>query len=781
MHVLMTLLAATALTARLLASEPVPRVEHVGLITPHILSITIIDGTVIPAAQVPYVAAPGDVIGDDPGGNQSPTLHRADGTLAGWLTLDHRHVRPVPRVVGQLADRGWLDTPASYTITASDDARFRSGRHPQQVSRKAKPIDAARIGGWEFAASVRHTIYLHLDAPWQIGTAYRIAFAGGIDAVTVTPADDVVSEAIHVSAVGFRPQDEPKIAFWSCWLGTGGALTLPTPPEFVIRDLSDGRIVHRSTGERVHQPGTLECERKRDHTATEVYRLDFSAVRSPGVYRLEIPGLGASPNFRIDDAVWREALVLSARGQFHLRSGLALGPPHTEVVRPRSFHPDDGQIVYQSTCSLMDSANGLNARGTDKGNFANLLAGATDTVVPDAWGGHYDAGDWDRRIQHLSAARLLLDLLLENGDAAERLALNLPESGNGLPDLLNEALWGVDFYRRLMTPEGGVRGGIESADHPRHAEGAWQESHRVFAYAPDVWSSYLYAATAARTAFFLETHGHAERATVYRESALRAMSWAEATLPTLDYAEPINEVRDARNLAAIDCFRLTGDVVWHELFAATSLVRSAQSQSAWKSHNQAEAIWAYVRTERDGRADELIERCRTLLLADAATAIRLQERRAFGWTHRDPWHWIGWGNLSTPQAIDLLRAWRLTGETRYRRAAVLTTQLMVGANPDNVAYTTGLGDRSVRHAFFQDTEVLGQAPPPGLTIYGPADMVLNKDYWAVTLMAPWYTPASTAWPTVESILDVSFCHMIMEYTLQDSLAPTTYVFGSLAF
>lgn len=782
MHVLMTLLTVTALTARLLGSEPTPHVAHAGLVAPHILGMTIIDGTVLPAAQVPYVAQAGDVIGDDPGGNQSPTLHRADGTLAGWLTLDHRHLRPVPRVVGQLTDRGWLDAPTSYTITASDDARFRSGSHPQQVSRKAKPIDAARIGGWKFDVSLRHTVYLHLDAPWQPGTVYRIAFAGNhLPPLTVTPADDVVSEAIHVTALGFRPQDEPKVAFYSCWLGTGGALIHETAPDFVIRKIGDGSVVQRGTAERIHQPGRIECERNRDHTLTEVYRLDFSAVQSPGSYRIEIPGVGASPAFRIDDGVWREALTLSARGQFHLRSGNALGAPHTTVVRPRSFHPDDGVIVRQSTTPIMDSGNGLNARGTDKGNFTNLVAGATDTVVPEAWGGHYDAGDWDRRIQHLVAARLLIDLLLENGPAAERLTLNLPETGNGLPDLLNEALWGIDCYRRMMTPEGGVRGGIESADHPRHAEGGWQESHAIFAYAPDVWSSYLYAATAARAAFWLEGKGLTAQAGPYRESALRAMSWAEITLPTLDYPQPINAVRDARNLAAADVFRLTGEARWHELFVATTLAPSISSQAQWKSHNQADAIWTYLTTERPGRDEALLARCRELLLTDAATAIRLQGRRAFGWTHRDPWHWVGWGNLSTPQAIDLVRAWRLTGEAHYRQAAVLATQLTMGANPDNLAYTTGMGERAVSHAFFQDTEVLAQPPPPGITVYGPADLANNADYWALKLMAPWFTPEPKAWPTTESLLQVTFCHMMMEFTLQDSLAPTTYVFGSLAF
>ncbi len=65
---------------------------------------------------------------------------------------------------------------------------------------------------------------------------------------------------------------------------------------------------------------------------------------------------------------------------------------------------------------------------------------------------------------------------------------------------MDEALWGLDGYRRMQTPEGGIRGGIESEEHPRHGEGSWQESLMLSAYAPDPRSSFIYAASAAKLA-----------------------------------------------------------------------------------------------------------------------------------------------------------------------------------------------------------------------------------------------------------------------------------------
>jgi hypothetical protein len=48
--------------------------------------------------------------------------------------------------------------------------------------------------------------------------------------------------------------------------------------------------------------------------------------------------------------------------------------------------------------------------------------------------------------------------------------LNIPESGNGIPDIVDEAKWGVDFYKRIQRPDGGVSVGFFEESHPRGAK-----------------------------------------------------------------------------------------------------------------------------------------------------------------------------------------------------------------------------------------------------------------------------------------------------------------------
>ena len=60
-----------------------------------------------------------------------------------------------------------------------------------------------------------------------------------------------------------------------------------------------------------------------------MFELDFSQVREPGEYVVAVEGVGCSYPFPIADRVWRDAFIVSAKGFYHQRSGIALGPPYT--------------------------------------------------------------------------------------------------------------------------------------------------------------------------------------------------------------------------------------------------------------------------------------------------------------------------------------------------------------------------------------------------------------------------------------------------------------------
>jgi hypothetical protein len=153
-------------------------------------------------------------------------------------------------------------------------------------------------------------------------------------------------------------------------------------------------------------------------------------------------------------------------GLYYNRSGIAID--FNGYSRPRSYHPDNGAVVYQATVGLFETGNGLDASGRGQGNFNQLIESRTEhTLRGDAiWGGYYDAADWDKRIQHLQATRAQLELMLMYPGKLDGIDMGLPDSAlvynnytledmekaelkqedtEGIPDALAECLWNLDY------------------------------------------------------------------------------------------------------------------------------------------------------------------------------------------------------------------------------------------------------------------------------------------------------------------------------------------------
>lgn len=753
-----------------------PQLVNVWMVSPRIVSLTVMAGRVEHGRQIPYDSQEGDKIEDH---NHHRWVKR-DGKFVGSLAgAEGNILHTLDILIGEKFNTEWADRTESYQITSADDPAYADSVTPTAVHRKSKPTDLAVTRPWYHEFPTENMIYLELPRPLTVGRTYKIAFGDSYlaeQSFVYDPAQQQ-SEAVHISHLGFRPDDPAKVAFLSCWMGSGGGLSYEEGLAFHVledksgRSVFDGQITLSKAADDM-----TEDAYKNNHNGTDVYEMDFSSLRETGTYRVCVDGVGCSYPFEIGEDVWRKAFTVSARGFYHQRSGIELGPPYTTFKRPRPFHPDDGVKVYASTAALMDTGNGLNR---DDSNFGILVSGKTDDIVPDAWGGYMDAGDWDRRIQHLKVSRLLLELAELFPDYFSNLSLNIPESNDGLPDIVSESLFNIDCYRRMQTDEGGIRGGIESSEHPRQGEASWQESLTVMAYAPGVWSSHVYAGVAARAARWLESR-RPELAHIYRDSALQAMRWAEAELPKRKDKNDPHAVNDARNLAAAELFRLTGESEWHDLFLATTAFKDqGATLYKWQNHEQRDAAWVYLRTENPDIDKQVRKNCLNALRQEADVRVAQSGKIGFRWT-KDPWTPTGWGVLGAPNGVSLVRAHVVTGEEKYLRTAVLACQTGAGANPVNMCYTTGLGHKSPQHPLHTDSLITNQPPPPGLTIFGPRDLQRVKDYWMHKSLDKVCYPPVLEWPTIEAYWDVFWYPAICEYTVQQTMAANAYVWGYLA-
>lgn len=746
-----------------------PRTTQVGLVEPTTLAVEVRAGRVeIPPAYPNPDWKPGYV---PPKAREvfAPGTQRLIGTIIGF---DGKLIQPVERRVGGRFDASAVTTTSPIRLTLE-------GRPVQAtlIGRKSLPGDAARTGGWEFDATTIDRFYLRLTQPMPTGRL-QVTVPGAPPRTLQWDSRRVRTEALRVNQSGFRTDDPDKSGLFSIWMGSAGASTW-VPTAFEVLDAKTLRPVLKGQA-RLHHDGKVPDTTNGDlGSVAPVYTLDFSALAAPGTYRLHVPGVGCSYDFEVGPRAWQDVFATSLKGFYYQRNSIAHGPPFSTYRAPRAFHPDDGFVVYHSTCSLMDSGNGLNALGTDKDNFGNLVKGATTEVVPNVWGGYKDAGDWDTRIQHLEASRMLLELVDAFPDRLERVRVNLPETGKGLPDAVAEAKWNLDLYRRLQNAEGGVRGGYEFEEHPKMGETSWTNSYKAYAYAPDPWSSWLYAATAARFAHVVR-RWNPGMAADYLATAERAYAWAVKEKTRLNRDKYPADVRDAQNLAAAELMRATGSDRWEADFLATcQFLAPGSPLEEWGKVNQGEAAAVVVQS---GRPSSAVASARAALVRQADQVLGRVAKTSFRMGHVNEHAYPGYSRDVSPSGAKfLIWAHRATQDAKYLKGLLQAAGFMMGANPTNTVMISGVGDNPVQAPFMIDPRMLGGKFPAGITVYGPMFYAKESEGPWFRLAKPWMVPSGEAWPVTESWFPSYWTIMMNEFTINQSMGPTSFITGYLAF
>ncbi|MSU60093.1 MAG: glycoside hydrolase family 9 [Pedosphaera sp.] len=283
-----------------------------------------------------------------------------------------------------------------------------------------------------------------------------------------------LSPAIHVNQVGYTPQ-WPKRAMVGEFLGSLGEMQLQArndtnAPRFTIIETPNGKAVFR---------GELKLRRDRGfpyECYQEVWEADFSALQTPGEYRLAVPGLGVSLPFLIDDGIPAAFARTLALGAYHQRCGLANEMPFTRFTHgPCHLAPAEVpdlskkfEFVNHAIASESDGYTN-NTRHT-----APQLKDAATSLFPyvrkgrvDVSGGHHDAGDYSK--YSINSAQFIHHLVFAADvfpGAAELDNLGLPESGDGKSDLLQEAKLEADFLARMQDDDGGFYFLVYPRDRP---------------------------------------------------------------------------------------------------------------------------------------------------------------------------------------------------------------------------------------------------------------------------------------------------------------------------
>lgn len=685
--------------------------------------------------------------------------------------------------IASALNRDQADLSGSYSITSSDDSQYSSATKPLQVSRKAKVQEATSAGViWE------HYVYLILPKALASGKTYTVSvgeLADNFDDTTFTFDEfRTRSEAIHVNHVGYVPSSGMKYAYLSQWMGKGGGVSY---------DDYQGATFHVADAQTRESKFTGTIQKRKDfetggpdngfdgqdgpnnnYVGADVWVCDFSDFATEGEYVVVVEGIGCSFPFSIWTDVYRQAFYVTTRGLYHNRCGIALEEPYTDWVKPRCHHTDDNTTVFQSTWRRYADGD------EHSGAFEKLPENATDEEVP-YWGGWHDAADWDKGVRHLDASCELLlvyDLFPDKFADGE---LDIPESGNGIPDIIDEAKWNVDLYKRMQKTDGSVCGGLEQTRHPHKGEASDKDTIQWYAYGPDAAASYKYTYAACALAHCLEKAGKADMVDEYISSAKNAFDWAEAnpdpgvtSVSNCGTDEKCRRYEQIRLRALAWLYRVTGDDTYQQEFkTAQHITKATDWLYKHQKYRQVRASFTYALTEQSN-VDQTLRQ----LLEDAVVnwaridRIETADKRSFSIGY----HW--WqptlmGCATSPDIEPLLVAYKITGEQKYLDYFYATCDYFLGANQLNLCWVTGLGDRSPNIGQIMDLDSwyyynVNKRVKPGIVPYGP-------NVWEYTRQCE---PTFDQWPSHERWFGNRRNPATNEWTVWQTISRSAAAYGA---
>lgn len=593
----------------------------------------------------------------------------------------------------------------------------RAGGAPIRVEQVAR--DSVSAGsfyadyGWAKAehanlVDLKHRIYLTLAEP--LGSRETLTIKGPQALEVHWDFDDarVQTPVIQLNQVGYSPHARRRYAYVSHWLGSGGPLSLfDFPGTVFVEDRALPMTPRTGTGD----------------AGVPVAQIDLANAPIGRPFRIRIPGVGVSFETEISESSVFRSFYVVARGLFHNRFGRDTKPAFTDWVRPR----DDQRKVWTA----------------EEPNYSKKFAENTPKVGPrKVLGGHHDAGDFDIRPMHYQVAMLLFEAYELNPAAFRDGQLDIPEGGNGIPDLLDEALYSLKGWQDLQDANGCVRLGIEATRHPWGLVFADEDPMNYWTYACDSRHTLRVAALFAQAARLVRPFS-ADRAQDLLQRARRAFDQA--------IAAGADDADLGRMLFATgELWRATGEAKFKEQFERIfranvkwgkypDIYPKLLWSGGWDKRSEAiigEYLLGYVTAPG---ADPVIVGQATRRFTElAADSVRNLERLAHRHA-RNPGSDPSWGEDSGALRWELPCVWVLrTGaaDEECRSALALSRDYALGANPMSMSWFTGLGESSVRDPLHADSrafrlkdrgapEVPGAEPVPGIPVYGPVARLPN--------------------------------------------------------
>ncbi len=416
--------------------------------------------------------------------------------------------------------------------------------------------------------------------------------------------------------------------------------------------------------------GKLGKEIKWEKSGESAKKADFTTYDIEGEYQLKVGEVLSYP-FKIANDVWRDVSVGIMKSYYLQRCTYELKESYAGPFKRPAGHPDSSCVFHRTS-------------------------GKEGTIF--APGGWYDAGDFGKYI--VSAGVTLGNMLSLHEIHPEVFpdgSTNIPESGNGFSDLLDEAKYELDWFKYMQDDDGGVFVKITSAKYPP----------MMFPH-NDPLQRNVYGKSTASTLHFAACMAMAAR--IYRNQypdwskdclirAQKAWQWAivndneifENPEGVLSGAYSNSYMNDEFLWAAVELYITTENEEYKSYLLNRATEFYDMDPSGWANVNGL-AITSLAINNKNLSELLAVPARESLISWSDKKLLEMRES-----AYQLPEFQLVWGSngFIGSNGLCFIYAYKITGDKKYLDAATQVADYLLGKNATGYSFVTGYGSKRV--------------------------------------------------------------------------------------
>ena len=487
-----------------------------------------------------------------------------------------------------------------------------------------------------------------------------------LSAIVAAGASAAFAANAYINQVGFRPSD---------------------PKEFSLVGASGNVEIVNASGQTVLTvtPGAASYW---EPSGQSVQLVDFSNLKAEGKYSIKVGGQVLRQDLVVKENTFADVYKAAIKWFYYQRASMALESSYAGQWSRAAGHTNSTAELHNST-------------------------GASGTIQSSK--GWYDAGDYGRYIVNSGITTYTLLSLFEHFPEFFKTAKwNIPADGS-LPDLLAEIKWNLDWMLTMQANDGSVYHKLTSLGFPGDVMPA-QDNLKLYVIGKSAEAAFDFAGVMALASRVYKPFD-ASYASKCLEAAKKAYSWGVSNMNVHFKANPSDV-----STGAYEGENATDE----KLFAGTELAITTGDGSYKQTGTSPYVSWwggmdgiaTYGKATHASVFNDAGEAKQNIL--STADGFVDRAKSGFGVTMaKDDFNW-GSNSSAANQGVWLLHAYYLTGDEKYYTAALKALDYLLGKNPLDMSFVTGVGTKSPKMPHHRPSTSDNVTDPiPGMLVGGP--------------------------------------------------------------